>query len=108
MEDEGITLRLTHDQAFVLSDWLHQVMLQSDDLEGIVRDRAVWSPIYAISGTLDTKLSEIFMADYAERLNAAKERLRVSMYGESSESAAADGSAAAAPQALRAEERGSP
>ncbi len=94
VDDEGITLRLTHDQAFVLSDWLHQVMFQSDDLEGIVRDRAVWSPIHAISGTLDTTLSEIFMADYAERLDAAKERLRVSMYGEAEASADAGGSAA--------------
>ncbi|MGW1613308.1 hypothetical protein ACWCQZ_28540 [Streptomyces sp. NPDC002285] len=95
MEDEAITIKLTHDQAFVLSDWLHQVMFQSDDLEGIVRDRAVWSPIHAISGTLDTTLSEIFMPDYSQRLDAAKERLRVSMYGEATESTAPDGNAAA-------------
>ncbi|MEU6068530.1 hypothetical protein ABZ864_29750 [Streptomyces sp. NPDC047082] len=65
-------------------------MFQSDDLEGIVRDRAVWSPIYAISGTLDTTLSEIFMPDYAERLDAVKERLRADVYGD------ADGPAASA------------
>lgn len=47
----------------MLSDWLHQVMFRSDDLEGIVRDRAVRSPIYTISGTLDTTLSAIFMPD---------------------------------------------
>ncbi|MFE5923315.1 hypothetical protein [Streptomyces sp. NPDC056468] len=94
MEDEAITIKLTHDQAFVLSDWLHQVMFQSDDLEGIVRDRAVWSPIHAISGTLDTTLSEISMPDYSQRLDAAKERLRVSMYGEAAESTAPDGNAA--------------
>ncbi|MFF4656632.1 hypothetical protein [Streptomyces sp. NPDC001381] len=58
MDEEAITIRLTHDQAFVLSDWLHQVMFQSGDLEGIVQDRAVWSPIYAISETLDKTLSE--------------------------------------------------
>ncbi|WP_086772738.1 hypothetical protein [Streptomyces bobili] len=82
MDDEEITLRLTRNQAFVLSDWLYQVMFQSDDLEGIVRDRAVWSPIYTISGTLDTTLSEIFMPDYAERLDAAKQRLRADLYGD--------------------------
>lgn len=42
VDEEAITLRLTRDQAFVLSDWLYQVMFQSDDLEGIVHDRAVW------------------------------------------------------------------
>ncbi|MEV8428192.1 hypothetical protein PGH47_09060 [Streptomyces sp. HUAS 31] len=36
MDEEAITIRLTRDQAFVLSDWLYQVMFQSDDLEGIV------------------------------------------------------------------------
>lgn len=73
VDEEAITIRLTRDQGFVLSDWLYQVMLQSDDLEGIVHDRAVWSPIYAISGTLDKTLSEIFMPDYGLRLEAAKE-----------------------------------
>lgn len=82
VDDEAITIRLTRDQAFVLSDWLYQVMFRSDDLEGIVHDRAVWSPIYAISGTLDKTLSEIFMPDYGPRLEAAKERLRTDLYGE--------------------------
>ncbi|MGW7133442.1 hypothetical protein ACWGIA_34630 [Streptomyces bobili] len=72
MNEEAITIKLTRDQALVLSDWLYQVMFQSDDLEGIVPDRAVWSPIYAISGTLDKTLSEIFMPDYGPRLEAAK------------------------------------
>lgn len=85
MDDEAVTIRLTHDQAFVLSDWLYQVMFRSDDLEGIIHDRAVWSPIHAISGTLDGTLTEIFMPDYTERLQAAQERLRFSMYGEPDE-----------------------
>ncbi|MET8131557.1 hypothetical protein ABZV24_06230 [Streptomyces sp. NPDC005251] len=103
MDEEAITIRLTHDQAFVLSDSLYQVMFQSDDLEGIVRDQAVWSPIYTLSGTLDTTLSEIFMPDYSERLDAAKERLRVGMYGEAAEATGPDENAAAAPQAHQIE-----
>ncbi|MFF8317793.1 hypothetical protein ACF06V_11560 [Streptomyces bobili] len=85
MNEEAITIKLTPDQAFVLSDWLYQVMFQSEDLEGIVQDRAVWSPIYAISGTLDKTLSEIFMPDYGPRLEAAKERLRADPYGQADE-----------------------
>ncbi|MER7178435.1 hypothetical protein ABT404_02890 [Streptomyces hyaluromycini] len=79
-EEDAITIRLTRDQAFVLSDWLYQVMFKSDDLAGIIRDRAVWSPVYAISGTLDKTLSELFMPDYDARLEAAKDRLRVDQY----------------------------
>ncbi|MET8981380.1 hypothetical protein ABZX85_37865 [Streptomyces sp. NPDC004539] len=91
MDEEAITISLTHDQALVLSDWLYQVMFQSDDLQGIVRDRAVWSPIYTLSGTLDTTLSEIFMPDYGPRLEAAKERLRAGLHGEADESTALSG-----------------
>lgn len=103
MDEDAITIRLTRDQAFVLSDWLYQVMFQSDDLEGIVRDRAVWSPIYSISGTLDTTLSEIFMSDYGPRLEAAKERLRADLYGEADGSTAPGGHTTAAPQAHQIE-----
>ncbi|MEU8713825.1 hypothetical protein [Streptomyces sp. NPDC048663] len=98
VDEEAITIRLTRDQAFVLSDWLYQVMFQSHDLEGIVHDRAVWSPIYAISGTLDKTLSEIFMPDYGPRLEAAKERLRADLYGGTGESTAPGQDATDAPQ----------
>lgn len=70
-----MTIRLTRDQAFVLSDWLYEVMMQSDRLGAIVPDRAVWSGIYAISGTLETTLPEVFMPDYACRLEQARQRL---------------------------------
>ncbi|QES41497.1 hypothetical protein DEJ49_11150 [Streptomyces venezuelae] len=103
MDDEEITLRLTRDQAFVLSDWLYQVLFRSDDLEGIVHDRAVWSPIYAISGTLDKTLSEIFMPDYSPRLEAAKDRLRADLYGGADESTTPGRDATDAPQAHQRE-----
>ncbi|MEV7983326.1 hypothetical protein [Streptomyces sp. NPDC086519] len=99
MDEEAITIRLTRDQAFVLSDWLYQVMFGSDVLEGIVRDRAVWSPIYAISGTLDKTLSEIFITDYGPRLEEAKERLCANLYGGAEESTTPGRDETAAPQA---------
>ncbi|MFI5796021.1 hypothetical protein [Streptomyces sp. NPDC051677] len=103
MDDDAITIRLTRDQAFVLSDWLYQVMFRSGDLEGIVHDRAVWSPIYSISGTLDTTLSEIFMPDYGPRLEAAKERLRADLYGETAGPTAPGEDPTTAPQAHQGE-----
>ncbi|MFE7858756.1 hypothetical protein [Streptomyces sp. NPDC057403] len=90
MDEEAITIRLSRDQALVLSDWLYQGMFRSDDLAGIVHDSAVWSPIYAISGALDKTLSEIFMPDYDTRLEEAKERLRANLYGAASESTTPD------------------
>jgi hypothetical protein len=74
--DDGFTIKLTRDQAFVLSDWLHRMMMEGDEFKALLnQDRAVWSPIYRIAGTLDRSLTEIFMPDYGERLDAARERL---------------------------------
>ncbi|MEU4419407.1 hypothetical protein AB0F81_02205 [Actinoplanes sp. NPDC024001] len=76
MADDEFTIKLSRDQAFVLSDWLHRMMMDSAEFNELVnRERSVWSPIYAISGALDTSLVEIFMPDYATRLDAARERL---------------------------------
>jgi hypothetical protein len=73
--DEDLTIRLTRDQAFVLSDWLHRMIgtLEFDNL--VNEERAVWSPLYTIAGTLDGTLVEIFMPDYSDRLHDARERL---------------------------------
>ena len=91
MNDEPVTIKLTHDQAFVLSDWLYEVTMNSDQLSAIVTDRAVWSPLHTISGMLDKALAEIFMPDYRDRLNAAQRRLREAMGDE-------DGSTEAEPE----------
>ena len=77
-----MTIRLTPDQAFVLSDWLYEVTMKSDQLSAIVTDRAVWSPLHPISGTLDKALVEIVLPDYNDRLNAARRRLLEAMGGE--------------------------
>jgi hypothetical protein len=69
------TIRLTSDEALVLSDWLDQVMGTRAFDEIVNQDRAVWAPLYRISGTLETTSREVFALDYAARLAAARERL---------------------------------
>ncbi|MCX4553031.1 hypothetical protein [Streptomyces sp. NBC_01500] len=85
MAEDPVSIQLTHDQALVLSNWLYQAMHESNALDELLTDRAVWSAIYAISGTLDTTLTEIFMPDYIEHLEAARRRLLVEMYGSADE-----------------------
>jgi hypothetical protein len=74
VENPEIIIRLSPDEALVLSDWLEQV--QMTDLSRLVDDAAVWAPLHRIAGTLDKSLLGIFAADYAERLEAARSRLR--------------------------------
>jgi hypothetical protein len=74
MENPEIIIKLTSDEALVLSDWLEQV--QMTDLSRLVGDAAVWVPLHRIAGTLDKSLPGIFAADYTERLQAARRRLR--------------------------------
>ncbi|WP_093778897.1 hypothetical protein [Streptomyces sp. 136MFCol5.1] len=85
MDEEPVVIKLTHDEAFVLSDWLYEVMMKSAKLDAIVPDRAVWSGIYAISGALEKSLVEIFMPDYAGRLEQARQRLLGAMGGDEHE-----------------------
>jgi hypothetical protein len=74
VQNDNITVTLTPDQALVLSDRLWRV--QMTDLDRMVDDAAVWAPLHRIAGTLDKSLPGIFAADYAERLEAARRRLR--------------------------------
>jgi hypothetical protein len=74
MSDGQVTIRLTDDEALVLSDWLEK--LQTTGLGRVVDDPAVWEPIHRISGTLDKALPGLFAPDYRERLEAARQRLR--------------------------------
>ncbi|MFD6294356.1 hypothetical protein ACFWFU_06075 [Streptomyces sp. NPDC060235] len=80
MDDEQISIKLTPDEALVLSDWLERV--QMTDLSCLVDDEAVWIPIHRLAGVLDKTLPGIFAADYAERVEAARCRLRPSAAGD--------------------------
>jgi hypothetical protein len=74
MIDDHFEIRLSRDQALVLSDWLDRVM-GTEAFDRVVDDPAVWSALYSIHGRLETSLSEIFMPDYSARLEAARRRL---------------------------------
>jgi hypothetical protein len=54
VENSEIIIKLTPDEALVLSDWLEQV--QMTDLRRLVSDAAVWTPLHRIAGTLDKSL----------------------------------------------------
>ncbi|MER5966234.1 hypothetical protein [Streptomyces sp. NPDC002057] len=74
MGDSQVTIKLTSDEALVLSDWLEK--LQMTDLSRLVDDPAVWVPIHRIAGTLDRSVARLFAPDYDQRLEAARRRLR--------------------------------
>jgi hypothetical protein len=65
---------LSEDQALVLSDWMDR-WLHRPEFAALVDDRAVWSPLFTISGVLETSLPAVFDPAYGERLEAARERL---------------------------------
>lgn len=69
-----MNIALTDDQALVLSDWLERVM-HRPDFVAVVDDRAAWSPLLAISRSLDKQLTTIFDPAYVEKLEMARARL---------------------------------
>ncbi|WP_341867290.1 hypothetical protein [Streptomyces nigra] len=63
MENTEIIIKLTSDEALVLSDRLERV--QMTDLSRLVDDEAVRAPIHRLAGTLDKSLTGIFAATMA-------------------------------------------
>ena len=74
MGDSHVSIKLTSDEALVLSPWLEK--LQMTDLSRVVDDPAVWAPIHRIAGSLDKALPELFASDYDQRLEATRQRRR--------------------------------
>ncbi|MET8898295.1 hypothetical protein [Streptomyces albogriseolus] len=74
MGGSQVTIKLTNDEALVLSHWLEE--LQMTELSRVVDDPAVWAPIHRIAGTLDKELPELFASDYHQQVEAARRRLR--------------------------------
>jgi hypothetical protein len=71
---EQVSINLSLDQALVLSAWLERRMHQKE-FAGVVDDRAVWSALLRIAGSLDVQLTGIFDESYKNLLSAARERL---------------------------------
>ncbi|WP_064741755.1 hypothetical protein [Hamadaea tsunoensis] len=67
-------IRLTKNQALVLSLWLERVE-GNEVFKRLVDDRAVWSALLRIEGTLDKSLAEPFHPDYVALLEAARDQL---------------------------------
>ncbi|AUH39509.1 hypothetical protein [Streptomyces sp. CMB-StM0423] len=67
-------IELGDDEALVLSDWLDR-MMHRRDFKAVVDDRAVWSALLTVSGSLETRLPQIFSPSYQEDLDAARARL---------------------------------
>ncbi len=52
VENAEIIIKLTPDEALVLSDWLEKV--EMTDPSRLVDDEAIWAPIHRLAGTLDS------------------------------------------------------
>ena len=69
---ENVVIELSRDQALVLSHMLYRYQ-QTDRL--VLANNAEYVALSAVSGQLETALDELFMSNYGELLNAARERI---------------------------------
>ncbi|MFE9102260.1 hypothetical protein [Actinomadura geliboluensis] len=78
MSSSDELIRLSPDEAFVLYDFAHRLVLDisAKEVEAIFEDRGEWMALSSVLGQLETRLPQIFMPDYRERLHAAPVRLR--------------------------------
>jgi hypothetical protein len=74
LDDQPVSLALTHDEALVLFELLSRY----DDTERLsTEDAAEVRTLWRLHGALQKALVTPFLPDYAERLQAARDRLRV-------------------------------
>ena len=66
---DGLTVRLTHAEALVLYDWLADL---DERLESARRDEAQQTVLWRVEGQLESRLVEVVMPDYREKVAAAK------------------------------------
>lgn len=71
---DEVTVRLTHDQALVLAEWL--AWLEDEEIDVPVADPAERSALYGLGGALDRSLVAPLRSDHAVQLAAARDRLR--------------------------------
>ncbi|MFL9680599.1 MULTISPECIES: hypothetical protein [Streptomyces] len=74
MEEPEITIKLTLDEATILSDWWDR--LQMTGPSDTVDDPAAWAPIHRIAGQRNKMLPALFFPDHDVRLEEARRRLR--------------------------------
>ena len=67
---EPFDVQLTHQEALVLYDWLASL---DDNLETARRDEAQQYVLWRLEGKLESKLVDIVLPDYFERVAFAKQ-----------------------------------
>ena len=72
MDREKTVISLSHDEALILSDLLHNI---SED-ESIFPDIADRQVLWSIEAQLDKALTEPFLPNYVDIVNEAKNRIR--------------------------------
>jgi hypothetical protein len=72
--DPDVTIRLPHDEALVLLEWLYRLS-ERQDFNEVASQPAERVAVWALHGRLETQSTEIFGPDYSSRLDAARERL---------------------------------
>jgi|WetSurMetagenome_2_1015567.scaffolds.fasta_scaffold308625_1 hypothetical protein len=71
-EEPDISIKLSHDEALVLSEFFFR--FEDTDVFTLVHN-AEFVALSRISGQLDTSLVEMFLPNYSELLQAARERV---------------------------------
>ncbi len=70
---DDVSLRLSHDEALVLHDWLVRFNGRADPA---FADQAEQRVLWDLEATLERTLVEPFQVDYEARLSTARARLR--------------------------------
>ncbi|MFC3503583.1 hypothetical protein ACFOOK_21780 [Micromonospora krabiensis] len=71
-----VVVRLTHDEALVLFEWLHRTDERTNGFTGLVEDQAEQRALWNLTCLFEPLLAELFRPDYQELVEQARSRLR--------------------------------
>ncbi|MFI7606963.1 hypothetical protein ACIBTV_17735 [Micromonospora sp. NPDC049366] len=74
--DGEVVVRLTHDEALVLFEWLHRTDERTGGFTDLIEDQAEQRALWNLTCLFEPLLVETFMANYQELVEQARSRLR--------------------------------
>lgn len=76
VEQDEVVVRLSHDEALVLFEWLCRTDELTNDFGDLVEDQAEQRALWNLNCLLERVLIEPFQPDYQELVEQARSRLR--------------------------------
>ncbi|GIJ28859.1 hypothetical protein Vqi01_40210 [Micromonospora qiuiae] len=76
MKEREVVVRLSHDEALVLFEWLSRTDERTSDFADVIEDQAEQRALWNLTALLERELFDPVQAEYRTLVDEARNRLR--------------------------------